>query len=101
MSKTKIMSLILLLQLFRYSDRLEKEVTKELVEDALRNRIEQEIEKAVVEIAFEYSAFGNCVYQTNYANKEFLFSSASGRCVCIRHDLKVFSKRLKAREARY
>jgi hypothetical protein len=36
MSKTKIMRLILILQLFRYSDKLEKEVTMELFEDALR-----------------------------------------------------------------
>lgn len=66
----------------------------------LKNRVAPEIEEAVVNIAFEYPAFGQ-VRASNELRKKGIFISAAGvRCVWQRHDLEVFEKRLKALEAR-
>jgi transposase InsO family protein len=66
----------------------------------LKNRVEPEVEQAIVEMAFEYPAFG----QTRAANelaKRSIFLSPSGiRGVWQRHELETFAKRLKALEAR-
>ncbi len=66
----------------------------------LKNRVAPEIEEAVVQIAFDYPAFGQ-VRASNELRKRGIFISAAGvRCVWQRHDLEVFEKRLKALEAR-
>jgi len=66
----------------------------------LKNRVSLEIEKAVVQIAFDYPAFGQ-VRASNELRKKGIFISAAGvRCVWQRHDLEVFEKRLKALETR-
>lgn len=66
----------------------------------LKNRVAPEIEEAVVQIAFDYPAYGQ-VRAANELRKKGIFISAAGvRCVWQRHDLEVFEKRLKALEAR-
>ena len=66
----------------------------------MKNRVEPSVEAAVVKMAFDYPAFGQ-VRACNELRKHGIFLSAAGvRCVWLRHDLEVFSKRLKALEAR-
>ena len=65
-----------------------------------KNRVEPEIEAAVVQMAFDYPAYGQS-RACNELRKKGIFISAAGvRCVWQRHDLEVFDKRLKALEAR-
>lgn len=66
----------------------------------VKNRVAEEIEAAVVQLAFDYPAFGQ-QRASNELRKKGLFISAAGvRCVWQRHDLEVFDKRLKALETR-
>ena len=66
----------------------------------LKNRVDPEVEETVVQIAFEYPAFGQ-QRVCNELGKRGMFISAGGvRSVWLRHDLEVFDKRLKALEAR-
>src|SRR5437667_2591879 len=66
----------------------------------LKNRVDPEVEETVVQIAFEYPAFGQ-QRVCNELRKRGMFISAGGvRSVWQRHDLEVFDKRLKALEAR-
>src|ERR1041385_2340235 len=66
----------------------------------MKNRVDQSIEAAVVNMAFDYPAFGQ-VRACNELRKHGIFLSAAGvRCVWLRHDLEVFAKRLKALEVR-
>jgi hypothetical protein len=66
----------------------------------LKNRVAPEIEEAVVQMAFEYPAFGQ-LRVCNELKKKGMFLSAAGvRCIWQRHDLEVFDKRLKALESR-
>ncbi len=66
----------------------------------LKNRVDPSIEEAIVNLAFEYPAFGQ-QRVCNELRKKGMFVSAGGvRSVWMRHDLEVFDKRLKALEAR-
>jgi transposase InsO family protein len=66
----------------------------------LKNRVDPQVEEAVVQIAFEYPAFGQ-QRVCNELRKRGMFISAGGvRSVWLRHDLEVFDKRLKGLEAR-
>src|SRR5688500_3589731 len=66
----------------------------------IKNRVAPEIEEAVVKMVFDYPAYGQS-RACNELRKQGIFISAVGvRCVWQRHDLEIFSKRLKALEAR-
>ena len=65
-----------------------------------KNRVAPEVEQAVVQMAFDFPAYGQW-RACNELRKKGIFLSAAGvRCVWQRHDLEVFEKRLKALEAR-
>ena len=66
----------------------------------IKNRVAPEVEKAVVEIAFEFPAFGQ-LRASNELKKRGIFVSPGGvRGIWFRHDLETFQKRLKALEAK-
>lgn len=66
----------------------------------LKNRVAPSIEEAVIKMAFDYPAWGQ-FRVSNELRKRGIFISAGGvRTVWQRNDLEVFSKRLKALEAR-
>lgn len=65
-----------------------------------KNRVEPDVEKAVIEIAFINPALGQ-VRASNELRKQGIIISPFGvRSVWQRNDLEIFSKRLKALEAR-
>lgn len=65
-----------------------------------KNRVEPEIEEAVVQIAFDFPAYGQTRACNELRKRGFFISAAGVRCVWQRHDLEIFSKRLKALEDR-
>lgn len=66
----------------------------------LKNRIEEEVEKAVVQIAFEFPAYGQLRASNELKKKGIFISPAGVRCVWLRNDLETFRKRLKYLETR-
>ena len=65
-----------------------------------KNRIEADIEQKVVEMAFTQPAFGQLRVSNELRRNGIFISPAGVRCVWQRHDLEIFSKRLKALEAK-
>ncbi len=66
----------------------------------LKNRVEAAVEEAVVQIAFDYPAYGQ-QRACNELRKKGIFISAGGiRSVWLRHNLEVFGKRLQNLEER-
>lgn len=65
-----------------------------------KNRVSPEVEQAVLDITFEYPAYGQ-VRAANELKKKGIYVSPGGvRSIWLRHDLETFKKRLKALEAR-
>ncbi len=66
----------------------------------LKNRVEPGVEQAVVQMAFDYPAFGQ-QRACNELRKKGIFISAGGiRSVWLRHNLELFEKRLHSLEER-
>lgn len=66
----------------------------------LKNRVEPAVEEAVVQMAFDYPAYGQ-QRACNELRKKGVFISAGGiRSVWLRHNLELFEKRLQNLEAR-
>jgi transposase InsO family protein len=66
----------------------------------LKNRLEPEVEGAAVQMAFDNPAFGQARACNQLCKNGIFISAAAVSCVWQRLDLEVFSKRLKALEAR-
>lgn len=65
-----------------------------------KNRVAADIEDAVLQMAFQYPAFGQ-FRASNELRKKGVFISPGGvRCIWKRNDLEIFDKRLKALEVR-
>jgi len=66
----------------------------------LKNRVDEEIESHVLQMAYDFPAYGQ-LRASNELRKRGIFISPGGvRGIWIRHGLEVFQKRLKALEAK-
>jgi transposase InsO family protein len=66
----------------------------------LKNRVEPSVEEAVIQMAFDYPAYGQ-QRACNELRKKGVFISAGGiRSVWLRHNLEIFQKRLQNLEER-
>ncbi len=66
----------------------------------LKNRVDEGTEKMVVQVAFDYPAFGQA-RAANELRKQGVFVSPAGiRCIWLRNGLESFKKRLKSLEER-
>jgi transposase InsO family protein len=64
----------------------------------LKNRVAPEIEEAVVNMAYEYPAYGQLRASNELRKQGVLISSGGIRSIWLRHGLETFKKRLKALE---
>lgn len=65
-----------------------------------KNRVEPHIEQAVVNMAYEYPAYGQHRVSNELAKQGLLVSGSGVRSIWLRHDLENFKKRLSALEAK-
>jgi transposase InsO family protein len=65
-----------------------------------KNRVEPTVEQAVVQMAFDFPAYGQSRVSNELRKKGIFISAAGVRCVWQRHNLEVFDKRLKSLEER-
>ena len=90
---------------YRYKELVEEGGVENLIDRTrkkpnLRNIMDEKNENAILEIAFEYPAYGQ-VRASNELRKRGLFVSAGGvRSVWLRHNLETFKKRLQLVEDR-
>jgi len=63
-----------------------------------KNRVAPEIEQAVIDLAYEYPAYGQLRASNELRKRGVLVSSGGIRSIWLRHGLEKFSKRLKALE---
>lgn len=66
----------------------------------VKNRVESHIERVVVEMGYEYPAYGQQRASNELMKRGIVVSPAGVRCIWLRHDLETFGKRLKALEAK-
>ena len=66
----------------------------------VKNRVAPEVEQAVLQMAFEYPAFGQMRVSNELHKKGILVSPGGVRSIWQRNNLEVFKKRLKALEER-
>ena len=66
----------------------------------IRNRVSEDIEKAVIELVFEYPAFGQKRASDTLRQRGVFISAAGVRSVWLRHNPQTFKLRLKALEKR-
>jgi len=64
----------------------------------LKNRVAPEVEKAVVEMAYEYPAYGQLRVSNELRKRGILVSLGGVRSIWKRHNLETIKKRLKALE---
>jgi transposase InsO family protein len=63
-----------------------------------KNRVSPEIEQEVVNMAYEYPAFGQLRASNELARRGVMISPAGVRCVWVRHDMETVKKRLRKLE---
>ena len=63
-----------------------------------KNRVSPEIEQEVVNMAYEYPAYGQVRASNELARRGVMISPAGVRCVWMRHDMETMKKRLRKLE---
>ena len=66
----------------------------------LKYRVAPEVEEAVVEMAYEYPAYGQLRVSNELRKRGILVSSGGVRSIWKRHNLETIKKRLKALKER-
>jgi len=66
----------------------------------VKNRVAPEVEEAVLQMAYEYPAYGQARAANELRKKGILVSAGGIRSIWLRHGLKTFKKRLNALEER-
>ena len=64
----------------------------------LKNRVAPEVEEAVVQMAYEYPAYGQVRASNELRGQGVLVSAGGVRSIWLRHNLETFKKRLKVLE---
>lgn len=64
----------------------------------IKNRVAPEVEEAVIQMAFEYPAYGQTRVSNELRKNGILVSGGGVRSIWLRHDLETFIKRLRVLE---